>query len=214
MQRAVGWTVMAGALALAVACSKGENQAAESTGAAGNTTAAVAAGTSTAAAPQLNDANIAALLDEANAGDSAAGSVAEKKGTNAQVKEFGRTMVRDHHMLRKQGQDLAKKLNLTPQPPANDTLPNSAKAWGDSLNAMPKGASWDKAYIDHEVAAHQAVLQLLQTASGAAQNAQLKDLIQKATPTIQGHLAKAKDIQQKLGGAANDSTAAGGAKKK
>lgn len=220
MQRVVGWTVMAGAFALAIACSKGSSGAGTTTGAAAGSTVGAAGATTGAAAsapaPQLNDANIAALLDEANAGDSAAGSIAEKKGTNAQVKDFGRTMVRDHHMLRKQGQDLAKKLNLTPQPPANDTLASSAKTWGDSLNAMPKGAAWDKAYIDHEVAAHEAVLQLLQTASGAAQNAQLKDLIQKAEPAVQGHLAKAKQVQQRVGGAASDTTAAGGggAKKK
>lgn len=205
MKRATGWMLMAGAAVVAMACSKGENKADTTSAAAADTTRAGA--TTAAAAPtQLSDANIAALLDEANAGDSAAGAVAEKKGTSASVREFGRTMVRDHHMLRKQGQDLAKKLNLTPQPPANDTLQSSASKWLDSLNAMPKGAAWDKAYIDHEVAAHQAVLDLLQTAAGAAQNAQLKDLIQKATPTIQGHLAKAKQVQQKVDAAASDTS--------
>lgn len=212
MKRAAGWTVMAGALALAIACSKGENKA-DTTSTAAADTSARAAAPAPAPAPQLTDANIAALLDEANAGDSAAGSVAEKKGTNAAVKDFGRQMVRDHHMLRKQGDDLAKKLALTPQAPANDTLPSSAKNWVDSLNTMPKGAAWDRAYIDHEVAGHQAVLQLLQQAGGAAQNAQLKDLIQKATPAVQGHLAKAKDIQQKLGSAGSDTSAAGAKKK-
>lgn len=208
MKRATGWILVAGAVAVAAACSKGENKA-DTTGAAATDTTHAGATTAAAAAPaaQLSDANIAALLDEANAGDSAAGAVAEKKGTSASVKDFGRTMVRDHHMLRKQGQDLAKKLNLTPQPPANDTLQSSASKWIDSLNAMPKGAAWDKAYIDHEVAGHQAVLDLLQTAEGAAQNAQLKALIQKATPAVQGHLAKAKQVQQKVGATASDSAA-------
>ena len=207
MKRATGWILMAGAVAFAMGCSKGENKADTTSAAAADTTQAGATTAAAAAAPtQLSDANIAALLDEANAGDSAAGAVAEKKGTSASVKDFGRTMARDHHMLRKQGQDLAKKLNLTPQPPANDTLQSSASKWVDSLNAMPKGAAWDKAYIDHEVAAHQAVLDLLQTAGGAAQNAQLKDLIQKATPTIQGHLAKAKQVQQKVDAAASDTS--------
>ena len=155
-----------------------------------------------AAAPALTDANIAAILDGANAADSAAGSVAATKGTAADVKSFGKDMMRDHHALRKAGQDLVKKLNVTPALPAGDNSTAAATAWQDSLNTMPKGAAWDKAYIDHEVTYHAAVLQTAQTALGAAQNAELKDLITKAAPNIQAHLDHAKSIQAKMGGAA------------
>jgi len=187
------------AAALVAACSKGENNAdsarlADSAAAA----AAAPAGSTTTAAPTLTDANIVAVVDHANMADSATGSVAATKGTNSEVKSFGRDMMRDHHALRKMGQDLAKKLNVTPQPPANDSSEARDKAWLDSLQSMPKGAAWDKAYIDHEVSAHQEVLSTLQTAQNAAQNAELKDLITKAIPTIESHLKKAQDIQSKL----------------
>jgi putative membrane protein len=72
---------------------------------------------------------------------------------------------------------------------------------------MPKGKDWDKAYIDNEVAVHQSVLNLLQTASTAAQDTSLKALIMKAQPTIQAHLQKAQSIQSKLSSATMDSTA-------
>jgi putative membrane protein len=153
---------------------------------------------STSAAPALTDANIVAMVDEANMADSSSGKVAATKGTNAEVKTFGRDMMRDHHALRKMGQDLAKKLNVTPQMPASDSSEAKDKAWVDSLNSMPKGTAWDKAYIDHEVAVHQQVLSTLHTAEGAAQNAELKSLISKAIPTIESHLKKAQDIQSKL----------------
>ena len=55
-------------------------------------------------------------------GDSA-GNMASTKGTNAEVKGFGRDMMRDHHALRKAGQDLAKKLNLTPATPRGRYVP-------------------------------------------------------------------------------------------
>jgi putative membrane protein len=71
----------------------------------------------------------------------------------------------------------------------------------DSLNAMPKGAAWDKAYIDNEVNVHQAVLNLVLTAQGAATDTSLKALLTKAAPNIQAHLTKAQDIQSKLNGA-------------
>ncbi|HEX4682977.1 MAG TPA: DUF4142 domain-containing protein [Gemmatimonadaceae bacterium] len=196
-----------GTCALWAACAKGENKT-DSAAAADSAARSAAASPATPAAAPLNDANIAALLDEANAADSAHGNLASTKGTNAQVKDFGRTMMRDHHALRKAGQDLARKLNLTPTPPANDTLPTAAQRMGDSLTAQAKGAAWDKAYIDSEVAVHQSVLALLQTAQGAAQDTSLKALITTAIPKIQAHLTKAQDIQGKLGSA---TPAAGGA---
>jgi putative membrane protein len=192
------------AAALVAACSKGDKTG-DSARVADSATAAASATTAAAtpAAPTLTDPNIVAILDNANMTDSASGAVAATKGTNSEVRTFGRDMMRDHHALRKMGQDLAKKLNVTPEPPAGDNSQAAATAWHDSLTAMPKGAAFDRAYIDHEVSYHQAVLQTAQTALGAAQNAELKSLIQKAAPNIQAHLEHAQQIQSKLGGAAS-----------
>jgi putative membrane protein len=151
------------------------------------------------ATPALTDANIVAILDQANMADSARGRLAETKGTSADVKNFGRLMVGEHHSLRAQGQSLAKKLGVTPEMPAGDQSEAQAKAEMDSLNAMAKGAAWDKAYINFEVGYHQAVLDVANKALGAAQNDQLKKLIQAAAPVIQKHLTRAQDIQKKLG---------------
>jgi putative membrane protein len=192
---------LVGASVLWAACAKNEAKNDSAAMADSAAKAAAAAPPPAPAPPALTDANIAALLDEANAADSAAGNLASTKGTNAQVKDFGRTMMRDHHTLRKAGQDLAKKLNLTPAPPANDTLPQAAQKAHDNMTSMAKGAAWDKAYIDNEVAVHQSVLALLQAAQGAAQDTSLKALIITATPNIQAHLTKAQDIQSKLSAA-------------
>jgi putative membrane protein len=191
------------AAALVAACSKGDRSA-DSAKAADSAAAATAAATPppAPAAPALTDPNIAAILDAANVADSSAGAVAATKGTNAEVRTFGKNMMRDHHALRKMGQDLVKKLNVTPVLPAGDNSQAAATAWHDSLTAMAKGAAFDKAYIDHEVAYHQSVLQTAQAALGAAQNAELKALIQKAAPNIQAHLEHAQKIQSTLGGAA------------
>lgn len=187
---------LACAVALVAACSKGDKTAdsdADSTAVAATATAAM-----TPAAPALTDANIVALLDGANVADSSAGSVAAAKGTSAEIKSFGRDMMRDHHALRAAGQALAKKLNVTPEIPAGDTGAAAAAAWQDSLNAMPRGAAWDKAYINHEVTYHEAVLATAQAGLAAAQNAELKALIEKAAPNVQAHLDHAKQLQSKM----------------
>jgi len=189
------------ACAFSAACSKGDNKA-DSAAAADSAAKAAAATPAPPPAPApLNDANIVAILDAANAADSAAGNVASTKGTRADVKSFGRDMMRDHHALRKAGQDLAKKLNVTPAMPTGDTTQTGAQNWQNTLTSTPAGAAWDKAYIDHEVTYHQWVLQTAQAALGAAQDTSLKALITKAAPNIEAHLKHAQAIQTKLGAA-------------
>jgi putative membrane protein len=182
------------------ACKKKDTAEAD-TGLVKDTTAAAVAVTDTAApAPpaSLTDANIVYILDNANKLDSTAGSIAATKGTAADVREFGKRMMRDHHTLRKQGEDLAKKLKVTPQAPANDDSQATYDKTMSTLNGAAKGKDFDKAYIDNEVTYHQAVLQTATTAMNAAQNAELKNLIQKAAPAIQAHLDLAQSIQGKM----------------
>jgi putative membrane protein len=150
------------------------------------------------AAGTLSDANIVALLDEANKADSSTGAVAAKKATNPEVKAFARLMMTEHHTLRFQGQQLAKKLKVTPEPPADDPLAAPAQDETNALQSTPKGAEFDKTYIDKEVGIHQAVKDLLDKAHSAAQNEELKKLIEKAQPVIQKHLDQAEALQKKL----------------
>jgi putative membrane protein len=147
----------------------------------------------------LSDANIVALLDEANQADSASGAYALGKATNPEVKAFAKLMMGEHHALRLQGQQLAKKLNVTPQPPANDPLKPAARAEMAALKAAPKGSQFDRTYIEQEVAIHKAVLDLAEQAHGAAQNQELKALIEQAKPVIEKHLDRAEELQKKLG---------------
>ena len=132
---------------VATAACKAKN---ESYGTVDTTKAAPAAMDTTRAAtpapaPALTDANIVAILDVANMSDSAFGAMAVKKAKSADVKKFARLMEREHHALRQQGQQLAKKLNLTPEPPANFDLPDKQKAAMSDLETKT-GADFDKAY--------------------------------------------------------------------
>jgi putative membrane protein len=199
MTPAIKMAALAVAAMAITACSKKENYGADTT--AGSST--ISADTSAMAAPSTtsgtwSDANIAALLDEANAADSAAGALAASKGTSSAVRDFGRRMTRDHHTLRAQGEALAKKLKITPTPPADDNLVADAQKNMDNLNSTAKGKDFDKAYIDSQVDAHKKVLDLATKAMDQAQNTELKNLIQKAAPVIKGHLDLAESIQKNL----------------
>ena len=140
-----------------------------------------------------------ALLDEANEADSAAGAIAVTKATNKAVKDFARLMMSEHHALRQQGQQLAKRLKVTPEPPASDPVKPLAENETKALQSTPKGAEFDRVYIEQEVAAHKAVLDLAENAHEQAENEQLKALIEQAKPVIQKHLDQAEKLKEKLG---------------
>ena len=171
---------------------------------AGTTDTATATDSATAAtpaptAPAWTEGEIVGYLDAVNVADSSFGRIASTKGTSADVKAFGVMMMNDHRALRKQGQDLAGRLGATVAPPAADSLPMKTQRLVDSLNAIPRGALFDRSYIENEIANHQTILNFIDQAIGAAQNAELKDFLAKARPNIEAHLKRAQDIQSRLG---------------
>ena len=71
---------------------------------------------------------------------------------------------------------------------------------GISKQHGQSGAAFDRAYIDHEVAYHQQVLDAINnTLIPNAQNAELKALLQQTAPAIEAHLQHAKELQTPLG---------------
>ncbi len=151
------------------------------------------------ASSTLADPQIAQIALSANSGDSARGKIAEQKATNAQVKAFAREMVTDHSGLNKKAVALAKKLNVTPQQSAADSdLVSKVTSMNNDLQGKT-GKDFDKTYMDQEVQIHQLVLDDLdKNLIPAAQNAELKQLLQTARGVVQGHLQKAQQIQGTL----------------
>ena len=196
-------TVLA-AVTLVSACGKGEKteDSAERADSVAAATPAKAPAPTPVPAPALSDANVLAKLDADNVADSSAGAMAAAKGTSASVKEFGRMMMKDHHAMRLEGAALASKAGITPALPPGDADAAADAAVADSMTTLPKGAAWDKFFADHQVDGHTKVLQFAQDAANRTQNADLKAMIQKAAPTVQKHLDKAKAIQAALSGAA------------
>jgi putative membrane protein len=146
----------------------------------------------------LTDSNLVFILDEANKADSAAGAMALKKAANADVKAFAKLMMAEHHALRAEGQELAKKLGVTPKPPERDPLAGYTRNEMSALQKTPKGPDFDRTYIDHEVSIHQAVLDFANQARVSTQRPELRDLIQKAIPVITKHLEQAQALQKQL----------------
>ena len=146
-----------------------------------------------------SDAQIAAIVVTANQVDIDAGKLARSKGHDKEVRDFGQRMITDHTGVNKSATELVEKLHVTPEPNATS---KSLQEGGDQNMANLKkleGAAFDKAYIDHEVTYHEAVLNALdKTLIPSAQNAELKALLVKVRPAFVAHLEHAKQVQAKL----------------
>ena len=147
-----------------------------------------------------NDAQIAHVVVTANQVDIDAGKLASTKSTNKEVQAFGKQMVADHTGVNQQATALATKLKVTPQDnPTSQSLAKGGKDNIAKLNTL-SGAAFDKAYVDHEVDYHQAVLDALdKTLIPSAKNEELKALMVKVRPAFVSHLDHAKHLQSTLG---------------
>lgn len=159
----------------------------------------LAAGVAWAQGAGPTDAQIAHIVVTANQVDIDAGKLAESKGTNKEVKAFGKQMVTDHTGVNMQAVALVTKLKVTPE---DNPTSQSLKAGGEenvkNLKTL-EGAAFDKAYIGHEVAYHEQVLDAIdKVLIPNAKNEELKALIVKVRPAFVGHLEHAKMIQASL----------------
>ena len=152
-----------------------------------------------ATAQGVTDAQIASIVVTANQVDIDAGKVAKEMASSPDVKKFAEQMITDHTGVNKQAVELVTKLKVTPE---DNPTSQSLKAGGEknvaNLKTL-KGAAFDKAYIDHEVAYHQQVLDAVdKTLIPSAKNAELKALLVKVRPAFVAHLEHAKQIQSSL----------------
>ena len=155
---------------------------------------------SNAFAQSVNDAQIASIVVTANQVDIDAGKLAKSRSSNKGVKTFAELMITDHTGVNKSATDLVTKLRVTPQ---NNPTSQSLKAGGDRNLAhlkTLKGAAFDKAYVDQEVAYHQQVIDALdKTLIPSATNDHLKALLIKVRPAFVAHLEHAKHLQSLTG---------------
>src|SRR5689334_15088192 len=159
--------------------------------------AVVAPTTRAHAQGKLDDRTIVAIFDAANTGDIETAKLVEKKGTTKEVRDLGAMFARDHANVRQQGRDLAKKLGVTPTPPKDFAMAKDHAAAMKKLEGL-SGKAFDKAFLEHEVAYHKAVIDAVTTTLlPALKNAEVKDLVTKVAPAFQAHMLAAQNLLDK-----------------
>lgn len=149
---------------------------------------------------ELTDAQIAAIVVTANGIDIANGEQALDKSSNEQVRQFAETMVGVHTAVNESAGELVARLGVTPE--END-VSRSLQSDADRTNARLaglSGAAFDHAYIENEIAYHQAVIDAVDSVLiPNATNGELRQMLVDARPVFEGHLTHAKTVQEQLG---------------
>lgn len=155
--------------------------------------------TGIARAQTPNDSQIAEIMKTANEAEIKAAKAAKSKATDAKVKDFAEHMIKDHEQNIKDEKNITKKQDIKLK--NSDTAKSLKKDADQKLSDVKKakGAEFDKAYIDMQVAMHQDLLNHLdQTFIPNAQNADFKAYLQTTREHVQQHLAKAQEVQASL----------------
>ena len=159
------------------------------------------AGMNHGAGGAVTDVTIAGTINTSNAAEIGTSELAQERATSSEVKSYANDMIREHRAMQKEADQIAKANNMAPQPGAQaDQMQQMMTATVDSLRAL-KGAEFDQRYMAFQVQSHQTTLESLRRFETQAQNADLKAMITKAIPAVQGHLERAQKIQSGLGGA-------------
>lgn len=185
------------ALSLA-ACNKGANDTKGAATPAEQAATPDANPTATIPTPS-NEATAPVFVEKASASDMyevAAAKLAVQHAVNPEVKKFARMMI-DAHTKSTAGLKAAISGSGQTLTPAA-TLPSDLQSKLDDLNGKT-GADFDKAYMDQQVDAHQAALDLFQRYAQDGDVAGLKTFAAATAPVIQEHLTHAKGIEDGLG---------------
>lgn len=132
-------------------------------------------------------------IAQANFAQIAAGRLAVSKARSRAVREYGGRMVKEHTRLQADAGELRSAKGV-PLP----TRPDEAQeAVVRDLERLPR-ERFDRAYLEHSVASHEAALRLFERADARAQDPVLAGYAQRALPHVRRHLDLARRTLARL----------------
>ncbi len=150
------------------------------------------------------DARILRAVVTANTLDSTLGAFAVKAAHSPGVKDFARTMMRDHGATNGKARALGAKASIaydSSHIEKGDPKADMVEDASDKLNDLRKlqGIEFDKGYMQTEVKMHEDVLnQIDKDLIPNAVNVELRGFLEAIRPTIASHLERAKMLKEEL----------------
>jgi len=142
-----------------------------------------------AADPATADRDFYAKATAGGMAEVETGALAQVKGNSPWVREFGEMMVRDHTKANDKLKQIAGRKNV--KLPTEPDEKHQAKK--QELEAA-SGAAFDRAYMQAQVADHEATESLLKQQIESGTDAEAKAWAREALPTVTAHLKRARAL--------------------
>ena len=149
------------------------------------------AGSALAQSPDQESQSFIKTAIEGNIAEIDVGKLAQKKGKNPAVKQYGAMLVKDHGAANSKAKEAAKSVKVSP--PTGSSV--AEKATYLKLKVL-SGDAFDKSFASSMVSDHQSDIKEYQ------KEAQKSDAVgsyaKEALPTLQKHLQEAQKLDQTL----------------
>lgn len=129
------------------------------------------------------------------------GELAEQKGTNQAVKDFGKRMVQDHSKNESELKTAASRENIA----LPSGVDKTDQATYDRLSKL-SGSAFDRAYARDMVKDHTKDVADFQKEASNGQNDAIKNYAEKTVPVLQSHLDQARRMEQTVTQSASNRT--------
>jgi putative membrane protein len=130
---------------------------------------------------------------EINLAEIELGKLAQQRGNNDAVKDFGKLMVSDHSKAQDELKQLAAERKV-----ALPSQPGEAASNLDSQLSRLSGAQFDQDYVAHMLKGHEGAIAAFENEIEHGQDPAIRACAEKVLPTIQDHVRIAEDLAGKM----------------
>jgi putative membrane protein len=141
---------------------------------------------------KVDDKKFAKEAAEGGLTEVALGKLAVEKGQTDAVKQFGQKMIDDHSKANDDLKAVASAQNID----IPDSLDSKHQAMVDKMSKL-SGAAFDHEYSKNQLKDHEKDVREFQQEAQNGNNPAVKDFASKTLPTLQQHLAMAKDLNNR-----------------
>ena len=134
------------------------------------------------------------------------GQLAEERGSNPAVKNFGRRMVQDHSKAGNELKSTASKANID----LPTEMDKSDQATYDRLSKL-SGEAFDRAYARDMVKDHSKDVSEFQKEAKNGRDENIKNFAAQTLPTLQSHLDQARQMDQAVNQTSSSNSTSGNA---
>jgi putative membrane protein len=150
------------------------------------------------------DENFAKKAAQGGMAEVKLGQLAEEKGSNPAVKNFGRRMVQDHSKANNELKQATSKENT----PLSNEMDKSDQATYDRLSKL-SGDAFDREYARDMVKDHSKDVSEFQKEAKNGKDESIKNFAAQTLPTLQSHLDQAKQMEEAVNRSSSNGNSSG-----